>query len=150
MVTTQMLSQISLFEGLSEEHLKAIADLCEEVTCQQGQVLFWEGDPAGQIHILLEGEIVVYVQLSSRPERVTVSVINQPGQSLGWSGVVAPYSYTASALCESDSRLLAVDGEALMHVLEGDPAMGFVVVRRIAEVISGRLRHTRVTLLKTL
>jgi hypothetical protein len=35
-------------------------------------------------------------------------------------------------------------------VLEGDPALGFVVMRRIAEVMSSRMRNTRFALLKTL
>lgn len=149
MVTSEMLSQSSLFEGLTEEQLKAVAGISEEVTCQQGEVLFWEGDPAESLYILLEGEINIYVQLSSSPERITMSVINQPYQVLGWSGLVAPHAYTASGLCETDSRLVAIDGEALMGVLKGDPAMGFVVMGRIAEVMSGRLRNTRFALLKT-
>jgi toluene monooxygenase system ferredoxin subunit len=145
-----MLSQISLFEELSEEQLKAVANVSEPVTCQQGEVLFWEGDPAEWLFVLLEGEINIFVQLSSRPERVTVSVINQPYQTLAWSGLVAPNVYTASGLCETDCRLLAIDGEALMEVLKSDPVMGFVVMQHIAEVISSRARNTRFALLKTL
>jgi CRP-like cAMP-binding protein len=150
MLTPEMLSQSGLFEGLTEERLRAVVGISEEVMCQQGEILFWEGDPAESIYILLEGEINVYVQLSSRPERVTVSIISQPYQALGWSGLVAPHAYTASGLCETDSRLVAIDGEALMEVLRGDPAMGFVVMGRIAEVMSSRMRNTRSALLKTL
>ena len=150
MVTPQMLSQTSLFEGLSEEQLKAVADISEDTTCQQGEMLFWEGDPAELLYILVEGEIDVFVQLSSRPERVTVSVINQPYQTIGWSGLVAPNVYTASALCEVDCRLVAIDGAALIEVLKGDPAMGFIIMGRIAEMMSSRMRNTRFALLKTL
>ena len=41
MVTPQMLSKTSLFEGLTEEQLKAVADISEDTTCQQGEMLFW-------------------------------------------------------------------------------------------------------------
>lgn len=150
MVTPQMLSKTSLFEGLTEEQLKAVADISEDTTCQQGEMLFWEGDPAELLYILVEGEIDVFVQLSSRPERVTVSVISQPYQTLGWSGLVAPNVYTASALCEVDCRLVAIDGVALIEVLKGDPEMGFIVMGRIAEMMSIRMRNTRFALLKTL
>jgi CRP-like cAMP-binding protein len=150
MVTPEMLSQCGLFEGLSEQHVNIIADIGEETTCQQGAVLFWDGDLAENLYILLEGEINVFVQLSSRPERVTVSIINQPYQPIGWSGILAPHVYSASALCETDCRLVALDGEKLMQVLEDDPALGFVVMRRIAEVLSSRARNTRHALLKTL
>ena len=43
-----------------------------------------------------------------------------------------------------------LDGEELMQVLEDDPALGFIVMRRIAEVLSSRARNTRHALLKTL
>ena len=150
MVTPEILSQSSLFEGLTEEQLKAIADISEETSCQHGAVLFWEGDLAEYLYILLEGEINIFVQLSSRPERVTLSVISEPYLPIGWSGLVAPHVYTASALCDADCRLVAIDGEALMRVLEEDPALGFVVMRRISELLSIRARNTRFALLKTL
>lgn len=150
MVDPHMLSQASLFEGLTEGQLKAIADISEKAAGQQGEVLFWEGDPAELLYILVEGEINLFVQLSSRPERITVSVISQPYQTLGWSGLVAPNAYTASALCEVDSRLVAIDGAALTEILKDDPAMGFVVLGRIAEVMSSRMRNTRFSLIKTL
>lgn len=150
MVTSQVLSQANIFEGLTEAQLQKIGDISEEVTCQHGEVLFWEGDPADWLYILLEGEINIFVKLSSRPERVTLSVLNQPYQALAWSGLVAPNVYSASALCESDCRLLEIDGQALMELLEQDKEMGFAVMCRIAELISGRMRNTRFALLKTL
>jgi CRP-like cAMP-binding protein len=150
MITAEMLSQCSLFEGLTKEQLKAVADISEETSCQHGAVLFWEGDLAEHLYILLEGEINIFVQLSSRPDRVTVSIISEPYLHIGWSGLVAPHIYSASALCESDCRLAAIDGEALMKILEDDPEMGFVVMCRIAEVLSSRARNTRFALLKTL
>jgi CRP-like cAMP-binding protein len=150
MVTPQMLSRASLFEGLTDEQLRAVAEIADETTCQHGAVLFWEGERAEYLYILLEGEINIFVQLSSRPERITVSALDQPYQTLAWSGLVAPHVYTASALCETDCRLVAICGEALMEVLEGDPGLGFVVMRRVAEVMSSRMRNTRFALLKTL
>ena len=39
---------------------------------------------------------------------------------------------------------------ALMRALEADPAMGFVVMRRLTEVISGRLQNLQRVVLKTL
>ncbi len=143
---SRLLSQAEFFEGLSDAQLASVANLCEETSCQQGEVLFREGHKAERLYILSEGEIHISVQLSSRPERLTMSVINEPGRVFGWSALVAPHHYTASALCETDGRLLAIDGQALMQVLEQDPTMSFVIVQRLTEVIGTRLRHTRIAL----
>jgi CRP-like cAMP-binding protein len=146
MIKSQLLSQAEFFEGLSDEQLATIADQCEEVSCRQGEVLFREGHKAERLYVLAEGKIQISIQLSSRPERLTMSVIDEPGQVLGWSALVAPYQYTASALCETDGRLLAIDGHALMQVLKQDPALGFVIVQHLVGVIGARLSHTRTAL----
>jgi CRP-like cAMP-binding protein len=150
MISSQILSQIELFEGVPQGQLAAIAGIGEEVTYQEGETIFREGDNAEQLYILLQGNISIQVQLSSRPERITVSVISQPNQSFGWSGVVAPYHYTASALCKTGCRLLAINGQQLLQVLQEEPASGFIVMQRIAGIISSRLRNSRMALLKSL
>jgi CRP-like cAMP-binding protein len=149
MVTAHLLSQIDLFVGLSEEHLESIARHCEEVTCPQGEILFHEGKKAERLYILLEGEVTIQIQPTSHPEAITVAISNQADSLIGWSGLVAPFYYTASAICRADSRLVALDGQALLRVLGQDGVMGFVISQRISEVISNRLRSTRVALSKT-
>ena len=150
MVTAYELSHVSPFAGLSEGELEIIVPLCEEVICRRGEALFREGQMAERVYILLEGKVTIQVQLTSRPENVTVAISDRADNLVGWSGLVAPYCYTASAICQADSRLVAVDGQSLLRVLGQDAQMGFVVIQRIAEVISSRLRNTRAALLKTM
>ncbi len=150
MVTPQTLGQIELFAGLGEDALVPLAALAEEITCREGEVLFKEGGPATRLFVLLEGKVAIQVMLTSRPESLTVAALSQPGQLVGWSGSMPPNTYTASAVCQADSRLLAFDGSAFMHALEADPVTGFTIMRRIAAVISGRLRNIQGVVLKTL
>ena len=150
MISNQILSQNKLFEGIPEKNLAAITKISEEITLTKGRLAFVEGSPAEHVFILLEGEIDIQVTLTSRPGSVTVAVINQPNQSFGWSGIVTPYTYTASALCKTDCRILAIDGKKLIQVLQQEPESGFIVMQRIAELIARRLRNSRIALLKTL
>ena len=150
MVSNEMLSQIDLFEGLPQNQLEAIAKISEETTRQRGELIFQEATKAEYLYVLLEGKVAIRLQISSKPQSITVSVINQTNESFGWSGMVAPYHYTASALCESDCRLLAIDGQKLIQVLKQDPRSGFIVMERISEIISNRLRNSRMVLLKSM
>jgi toluene monooxygenase system ferredoxin subunit len=150
MIHPQTLDPLELFTGLTEAQLAVLAGLAEEVTCPAGETLFEEGASASRLYVLLEGKVSIQVQLSSRPERITVASLSQPGQLVGWSGTVHPNNYTASATCQSDSRLLSFDGQAFMQALEADHTMGFLVMRRISEVVSGRLRNIQRVVLKTL
>ena len=146
----QLLSEVDLFEDLPDEQIAAIAEICEEVTHSKGEMIFDEGERAGKLYILMEGRVSIRMRLTTRPQSITVSVLNSAPQSFGWSGVVAPYFYTAFALCEEDCRLLTLPGQKLIEVLRQEPVSGFEVMRRISEVISSRLRNSRMVLLKSL
>jgi CRP-like cAMP-binding protein len=150
MVSIDDLAKVDLFAGLSDKQFERISAFCEYAEFNRGELLFQEGDQAKNFYILLEGKAVIQIQLSSRPTTVSVGVINQPYQSLGWSSIVSPFFYTASALCEEDSRFISVQGNDFIDDLEKDSEAGVVVFRRIAEVISNRLRNSRAVLLKSL
>ncbi len=150
MATNAPLSKFALFRNLPEELLDKVAALSKEERFSQGDVIFREGEQADKLHFLLDGEIVLKVKLTSRPESISVSVVSQRFESFGWSGVVPPYHYTASAICEADCKILTVPGEDFMKVLSENPAAGFIVMQRITELIASRLRNSRQALLKTL
>ena len=150
MATNAPLSEFALFRNLPEELLEKVAKLGEEATFSEGESIFREGEQADKLHFLLEGKLVLKVKLTSRPESITVSAVSQQYESFGWSGIVPPYHYTASAICEVDCKVLMIPGDSFMELLKDNPAAGFVVMQRLTELIASRLRNSRQALLKTL
>lgn len=150
MITKEMLSSFDLFRDISMNVLEEVEPLCEEVFVAKDGYVFREGEKADKLHLLVRGSIALRVKLTSRPESVTVSIVARPHQTLGWSGIVPPNHYTASAFCEEDSMLVAIPSEKFMKIMESHPEAGFKVMVRITEVISDRLRNSRQALLKTM
>jgi CRP-like cAMP-binding protein len=150
MATNAPLSEFALFRNLPEELLNKVAALGEEVTYSEEDFIFREGDQADKLHFLLNGEVVLKVKLTSRPESITVSAVSQQYESFGWSGIVPPYHYTASAVCTADCKVLTIPGEGFTKLLEENTAAGFIVMRRLTEIVASRLRNSRQALLKTL
>lgn len=150
MISPEMLAGFDLFKGISEETLNQIASISQIVRVAKGEFVFKEGEQADTLHLLVSGSIALRVNLTSRPDFVTVSFIHNPHQILGWSGVVAPNHYTASAYCEEDTELLVIPSNRFMDVLQNDPDAGFRIMLRITQVISDRLRNSRQALLKSL
>lgn len=150
MVPKEIVSQVGLFEGIPESQLEKIAEIGQVLSFTPGEQIFVEGHKADRLYVLLEGKVIIRVHLTSRPDAVTVAVINRPNDTFGWSAIVAPYHYTASAISEEQSRTLAIPGLGLLEVLKDDPISGIVVMRRVAEVIGSRLRNSRSALLKSL
>jgi CRP/FNR family transcriptional activator FtrB len=150
MITPELLGEFDLFKEVSTRTLKEVAAASEFVTIKKDDFVFHEGEKADKLHLLLHGSVALRVNLTSRPDAVTVSFLNRPYQILGWSGVVSPNHYTASALCEEDSELIAISSSRFMQILDNHPEDGYRVMLRIAAVIADRLRNSRQALLKTL
>jgi CRP-like cAMP-binding protein len=150
MITKETLANFDLFKGIPIDVLAEVAKFCEDIFVTKDGYVFREGELADKIHLLVQGSIALRVNLTSRPDSVTVSIVSRPHQTLGWSGVVAPNHYTASAFCEEDSHLIAIPADKFMHVMEAHPEAGFKVALRITEIISDRLRNSRQALLKTM
>ncbi len=150
MVTAEMILQVDLFEGISEALAAKIAEIASERTCARGEMILFEGEKAEALHVLLEGKVSIKVSMTSRPANVTAGVIDEPFRAFGWSGLVAPFYHTASVLSEEKTRVLVIPGDKLMALLESEPDCGFVVMRKLTELIGNRLRNSRMVLVKSL
>ena len=150
MVNTALLAGFPLFKDVSPVVLDKIAAISKEFSFAEGQSVFREGEKADQLHFLIKGSIALRVNIMSRPESVTVSFVSKPFECFGWSGLVAPNYYTASGYCEEACQVMDIAGKELMQILSDHPDAGFVVMHRMAEMISYRLRNSRQALLKTL
>ena len=129
------LSQAELFQGLSEETLDAIAALCRACDYEEGESVYRFGDDALDVYVLVNGRV-----------RFSLGVGNRPGEGhsvftsrmvIGWAALVTDQPRRiATAACLEPTRLLAISGNALLEVLEANPADGFIVMKRLAAMIT--------------
>jgi CRP-like cAMP-binding protein len=79
-----------------------------------------------------------------------VAVIEECNWAFGWSGIVSPYRYTATATCEVETKVLAIPGIKFEEILDEETDCSCRVMKKLAELISSRLRNSRMILLRTL
>jgi toluene monooxygenase system ferredoxin subunit len=139
-----------LFKDLSPEVIEKISELSQIQNFKNEDLIFKEGGRADQLHFLISGAVVLKVKIMTKPDSVTVSYIGKSFDCFGWSGLVSPHYYTASATCEEDSVILTVNGDQLLKILKQSPEDGFLVMHRIANLVSDRLRNSRQALIKTM
>ena len=144
------LRSINTLSGLSDKLVKILEGFTEFVDYEAGDKLFQVGDAASSIFLLIKGKLGIQVQLSSRPETVSIVVLQNFGQLVGWSGLMEEAHYTATGICLEDSQLIQIDGIEFMELLEQNPEEGFLVMREISKVISGRMRNLQSVVLKTM
>ncbi len=149
MVTIQTLVETGMFEGLPDDALATIGELCHEKAFALGTTIVAEGHPADRIYLLQEGTVGLFISPTSQPAPLIISLLESPGQAFGWSAIVGSGYYTAAARAMTDVRAIALDGRALVAYLEQDPVVGYKVMKRVARVVSYRLSIIRTLLMET-
>ena len=150
MVNPSSLAAFPLFIDVSQDVLGKISAISDELSFNEGQIIFREGERADKLHFLISGSVALRVNIMSKPDSVTVSFVSKSNECFGWSGLVSPHHYTASAYCDENSKIMTVSGDGLLQILAANPDAGFKVMHRIANLVSDRLRNSRQALLKTL
>lgn len=130
--------ETDLFSGLASHIIDEVASEAVEETFPAGHVLFRRGETADSLYILEEGAVDITISeggLVSFP-------LTSSGDVFGWSALVEPNRYTATAECMKDSKVLRIDGGRLMRLFERHPAEGLRVMRRLCGVIASRLSES--------
>ena len=132
-ISTDRLSRVDFLRGLEDEELQGIAQFFEEENVDAGVTLCEEGARADRLYVLEQGK----VSISSKKGRQYH--IDTPGKTVGWSFLVPPFVYTASAVTTTPSRVLVIKSPDFYYVLHKEPKMGMKVINNLAQVIASRL-----------
>jgi len=82
------------------------------------------------------------------PQRgyTTVQTINA-GEVVGWSWLLPPFKWHYDARVIKPVRAVVFDGKCLREQCEKNHDLGYEMLKRISQVIAGRLEATRLQLL---
>ena len=140
------LQKIPWFHELNKEHIQKIAEITDVSHVKSGEVLFREGDKQECIYVVIEGRIALDMFI---PHRGKIRFYTaEPGEVFGWSSVTPTIRQrTAGATAVVDGLIVCIDSEKLRQVCDEDHDLGYLVMRRMANVVAGRLLVTRLQLL---
>jgi CRP-like cAMP-binding protein len=134
MVTIDRLRKVEVFQGLSDEELKTVAPFCQEGSFPKGAILCQEGERADNFFILEEGSV------SIRFHKGVNFCIQTPGKILGWSFLVPPNRYTASAQTLVPTKVLVVKSPDFYELVHKDAKMGLRIMENLAQIVANRLK----------
>lgn len=150
MRTPETIKSFSTFADLGENGIKAVATLAEEKRYRAGELIFYEGDPATMLYLLLEGQVEMMMNTNAEGTRREVVMTLGPGQVFGWSSLVEPYQLAASAYCATPVRVTAIPGPGLRALMTVSCAFGLRLMEKVCQAASMQLRAARVQLLNTI
>jgi CRP-like cAMP-binding protein len=114
----QYLAVLPLFSDLGRPELERLARGCQLRRYERGETVFRTGEPCDSFHVVVTGQVKLFVISPSGQEKVIELV--RPGASFAEALMFLgkPYLVTAQAL--ADSLLLKVRREAVLAELERD------------------------------
>jgi CRP/FNR family transcriptional regulator, cyclic AMP receptor protein len=141
----EMLAQVPFFEGMGEDELALIAGCGRNVHFDAGETIFRQGDAADTFFVVRHGTVAVGNFVPPRGELVIETL--EAGDLLGWSWLFPPYRAHFDARALTAVRATQFDGTCLRDKCAADPAFGYDLVSRFAQVLIERLQWTRLRLL---
>jgi CRP-like cAMP-binding protein len=136
----KVLSHIVFMEGLSEQQLRLLDSLIEEVHFQKDDLIFRQGERTRYLFFVVDGRVAIRFNPEDGPV-LTVSEICS-GDVFGWSAALGTTCYTSSAVCLEGGTFLKMEGADLKKLCQEHPETGILILNRLAGVIAQRLRGT--------
>ncbi len=140
------LQTIPWFQEIDKKYFDNLCGIARIQEVEAGQELFREGDKEDSLYIVLKGRVAMELFIPGRGRMRIYTA--EPMDVIGWSSVTPVIRQrTASARAVLPSSLIALDAKQLRQMCEEDHDLGYLVMRRMANVVASRLLTTRLQLL---
>lgn len=140
-VTTAALAAHPFLHGISQDHLAVLSRASSDVTFPDRHRLFEGGGHATRFWLVRSGHVTVDVHVPGEG-LVPIGTIGM-GELVGWSWLFPPYEWAFGAVAASPVEAFEFDARAVREWCASDPALGYEVTRRVAQVLTERLKSTR-------
>ena len=136
------LSLSYVFKGLNDDQLKRIEAIAKELSIEEGQEIFKEGEEAKGIYILKSGAVELVTMVENDFE-LPISILRNPGDIFGAGVLVTPYQYTLTARCFNAGVLFKFERSKLQKLMKNDRDLSCTIMSNLAEYFLLRLKESR-------
>jgi len=141
----KQLEKHPFFQDLPHEDLDLIAGCCSNQVFKPGEMIGREGEPANHFFLIREGQAHIQIFIPNQGE-VTIQTVG-PGDIIGWSWLFPPYKWSFDVKSVDTTRTIAMDGRCLRKKCDENPAFGYPMMKKFAQVMIQRLKAARIQVL---
>ena len=154
-----LLLKFKFFSDISPQVLDRIASKCEMQEFKPNDILFRFEDPAEHFYGLIDGEVelslvfidrvlkteveyeeAVHARMVDEEKQIVVDVV-RPGQVFGWASIIGSGQRTVTAQFTEKSRIFTIAAADLKAMFDADHSLGYFFMKRMAGIISKRLKN---------
>ena len=131
----KLLSEIELFAELNESELQEVATHAQIRTVPNDTTIFYEGDPADAVYVVVNGRVKV-VTTSTDGKEFILTVLGA-GQVFGEMALLESATRSASVVTLSAVEVLVINRSDFQRLLDSNPRIS----QRLMAILSRRLRR---------
>ena len=137
---TAQLESHEIFQLLRPEQVNTLSSAAEEVSFEAGDTVFLRGEPADDFFVVLEGQVALRML---RADGMSVLIDEVTGGAIFGSCLCFQIdTYTLTAQCTEDSRILKIKASTLKKLMDDDLVMGYAIQTIISRVYFKRYIDT--------
>lgn len=141
-----LLARSDMFQGLGAAQAQAVVELGEVRAFDEGAVIVKEDEKAEACFFVLAGRVDIEVRATYSGRGPQKIATLKRGEVFGELSLVDGFLRSATARAAEHVELLAFDNAKLEELMGADPALGFRIMKNVANVLSGRIRATNMKL----
>ena len=142
MVEASNIKGLGLFSVFSEAHLEELAKITEKKTYKSHDYVYERGNPARHLFVVSKG--LVSLRRFEPGDEVGIAFeTREPGTLFGAASFMEPQEYTLTAVCMEDTEVMAIDADKLTELCKKDPAVGYELMLKIAQIYFERYKTAK-------
>jgi len=133
-----VLAEARFFSGLTKTQLARVAALGQLRAFPQDTRIYTIGDAVDDFYVLADGTVRFTLGLGKR--ETSAGDIIRRGEVFGWAPLVEGQPRRiATAYCLTPCEVVALDGGALMSLMESDASLGYALMKKLAVLLTSEL-----------
>lgn len=159
MIEKELLKGFPFFSDIPQEHLSDISQISKLSKFDLSQTIFQDGEDAINLFCVVDGEVELSIKVRDKIlksniiyeeyvqthfETIENDIIVdsiESGDVFGWSALIKPRLYTTTAKCSKPSMIISLPADKLKAFFNRNSRLGYVIMARLSELISQRLRN---------
>ncbi len=149
MISPELLRRFPFYSSLSDDQLKSLAMIGEEVEFEKDQTIVHEGHLADALYLMTEGSADVFFTINDEKTNTKRQFIVGEitvGDPFGITAVIEPFQHLSSVRTSSKCKALKIPALQLRELTANDPQFSMVIMKNIAKAALERLNNTRIQL----
>jgi CRP/FNR family transcriptional regulator, cyclic AMP receptor protein len=138
----EVLRRLPIFKDIPLEIIKLYAYTAKRRRFRTGDFIFRRGEPSQQAHVVLSGEVRLFVEKDG--QEVELQVLKPIG-FFGYMSLLARFDWPINSQAISETELLILERESFRKILTRFPEKCLLIVERLVQMRIKRMEnHMRV------